>query len=52
LVPKRDDPLERYKRVRKPVPKPGRAIPDRRREIEEEQRRKEAREAEDEERER
>jgi hypothetical protein len=45
-VPKRDQPLDRYKRIRKPVPKPGRAIPDRRREIVEEQRRKEAREAE------
>jgi hypothetical protein len=44
VVPKRDEPLDRYKRIRKPVPKPGRAIPDRRREIEEEQRRKEARE--------
>jgi len=47
-VPKRDDPLDRYKRIRKAVPKPGRAIPDRRREIEEEARRKEAREAEEE----
>jgi len=51
VVPKRDEPLDRYKRIRKPVPKPGRAIPDRRREIEEELRRKEAREAEDEARE-
>ena len=47
-MPKREQPLDRYKRIRKPVPKPGRAIPDRRREIEEEVRRKEAREAEQE----
>jgi hypothetical protein len=48
MVPKRDQSLDRYKRIRKPVPKPGRAIPDRRRELEEEQLRKEAREAEEE----
>ena len=43
---KRDEPLDTYKRIRKPVPPPGRAIPDRRRKIEEETRRREAEEAE------
>jgi hypothetical protein len=38
---KRDDSLEPYRRVRKRVPPPGRPIPDRRREIEEERARRE-----------
>lgn len=45
MVPKRDEPLDPYKRVRKPMPPPGRVIPDRRRKMEEERRRKEAEEA-------
>jgi hypothetical protein len=43
-VPKRDA-LDAYKRVRKPVPPPGRTIPDRRRKLEEERRKREAEEA-------
>ncbi|MGH2723958.1 MAG: hypothetical protein ACRDI0_06770 [Actinomycetota bacterium] len=39
---KRDDRLDPYRRVRKPVPPPGRAIPDRRRKKLEEQTRREA----------
>jgi hypothetical protein len=38
---KRDDPLEPYRKVRKPVPPPGRTLPDRRRQIEEERARRE-----------
>jgi len=34
-MPKREEPLDAYKRVRKPVPPPGRAIPDKRRKAEE-----------------
>ncbi len=40
-VPKRDEPMDAYRRVRKPVPRPGRAIPDRRRKAEEERHRRE-----------
>jgi hypothetical protein len=45
FVPKRDQPLDPYKRVRKPMPPPGRAIPDRRRKLEEDRRKREAEEA-------
>jgi hypothetical protein len=41
---KRDDPMEPYRRVRKPVPPPTRQIPDRRRRIREETARREAEE--------
>ncbi|MGH2664031.1 MAG: hypothetical protein ACRDH8_14775 [Actinomycetota bacterium] len=41
---KPDEPLDAYRRVRKPVPKPGRTIPDRRRKRREEQARREAEE--------
>jgi hypothetical protein len=41
---KRDELLDAYRRVRKPVPKPGRTIPDRRRKVREEQARREAEE--------
>jgi len=44
-VTKRDETLDPYRRVRKPVPPPGRAIPDRRRKIDEERRRREEEEA-------
>jgi len=37
-------PKDPYRRIRKPVPPPGQVIPDRRREIEEEQARQEAEE--------
>ena len=40
-MPKRDEPMDAYRRVRKPVPRPGRAIPDRRRKAEEERHRRE-----------
>ena len=46
--PGADDPLEAYRRVRKPMPPPARVVPDRRRELQEEARRREAREADDE----
>jgi hypothetical protein len=39
---KKDEPLDAYRRLRKPVPRPGRAIPDRRRERREEHERREA----------
>lgn len=39
---KKDEPLDAYRRLRKPVPRPGRVIPDRRRELREEQERREA----------
>ena len=39
-MPKREEPLDAYKRVRKPVPPPGRAIPDKRRKAEEERARR------------
>jgi hypothetical protein len=41
---KRPKPLDAYRRVRKPVPPPGRTIPDRRRKIREETARREAEE--------
>jgi hypothetical protein len=41
---KRDDPMDAYRRVRKPVPPPTRQIPDRRRKIREETARREAEE--------
>ena len=40
-MPKREEPLDAYKRVRKPVPPPGRAIPNKRRKTEEERARRE-----------
>lgn len=40
-------PRDPYRRVRKPVPPPGRVIPDRRKELREEQARKEAEEREE-----
>jgi len=43
-----EDPLDPYRRVRKPVPPPGRVLPDRRREIQEENALREARRAEEE----
>jgi hypothetical protein len=43
-----DDRLDAYRKVRKPVPPPGRVLPDRRREAEEEIAEREAREAENE----
>jgi hypothetical protein len=30
---KRSDPLDPYRRIRKPVPPPGRVVPDRRRKV-------------------
>jgi hypothetical protein len=41
---KRDDPMDAYRRVRKPVPPPTRKIPDRRRKLREETARREAEE--------
>jgi hypothetical protein len=41
---KRDDPMDAYRRVRKPVPPPTRKIPDRRRKVREETARREAEE--------
>jgi hypothetical protein len=41
---KRDDPLDPYRKVRKPVPPPARRIQDRRRKIREEIARREAEE--------
>ncbi|MGH2675473.1 MAG: hypothetical protein ACRDKA_02940 [Actinomycetota bacterium] len=38
---KRDEPLDAYRRIRKPVPPPGRAIPDKRRKAEKERARRE-----------
>jgi len=38
------DPLDPYRRIRTPMPPPQRAIPDRRRELEEERARREAEE--------
>ena len=38
-----DDPLDAYRRVRKPVPPPGKVIPDQRRKIREEQAERERR---------
>jgi hypothetical protein len=43
---KQERPLDAYRRIRKPVPKPGRTIPDRRRKLREEQARREAEEEE------
>ena len=34
------DPLEAYRRIRRPMPPPQRVVPDKRRELEEEQARK------------
>jgi hypothetical protein len=42
-----NDPLEAYRRIRKPMPPPERVIPDRRREIEERRARKESEEERD-----
>jgi hypothetical protein len=39
---KKETPLDPYRRLRKRVPPPGRAIPDRRRELEEKEARREA----------
>jgi hypothetical protein len=39
--PKRDDPLEVYRRIRTPMPPPERVVPDKRRVLEEEQARRE-----------
>lgn len=33
-MPKPEEPMDAYRRIRKPVPPPGRAIPDRRRKAE------------------
>jgi hypothetical protein len=40
-MPKPEEPMDAYRRIRKPVPPPGRAIPDRRRKKEEERARRE-----------
>jgi hypothetical protein len=40
-MPKPEEPLDAYRRVRKPVPRPGRPIPDRRRKDEKERARRE-----------
>jgi hypothetical protein len=39
---RKEEPLDAYRRLRKPVPRPGRVIPDRRRHLREEQERREA----------
>lgn len=47
MVPRKrkpEEPLDAYRRVRKPVPRPGRVIPDRRKKVREEQARREAEE--------
>jgi hypothetical protein len=41
---KKDEPLDAYRRIRKPVPPPGKVIPDRRRKIREREERREAEE--------
>jgi hypothetical protein len=41
---KRPDPIDAYRRIRKPVPPPARKLPDRRRKIREETARREAEE--------
>ncbi|MGH2682565.1 MAG: hypothetical protein ACRDIX_04960 [Actinomycetota bacterium] len=41
---KKEEPLDAYRRVRKPVPPPGRVIPDRRRKLREKRERREAEE--------
>lgn len=46
-MPKPDEPLDAYRRIRKPVPPPGRAIPDRRRKAERERARREIEEERD-----
>lgn len=46
-MPKPDEPLDAYRRIRKPVPPPGRPIPDRRRKAEEERARREIEEEEE-----
>ena len=43
-----DDPLEPYRKVRKPVPPPGRVIPDRRRKLDEREAERRRRDPEDE----
>ena len=40
---RRDDQLDAYRKLRKPVPPPGRVIPDRRRKIREEEAERERR---------
>lgn len=45
---KKPTPIDPYRRLRKRVPPPGRAIPDRRRELEEKRARREAEEEEEE----
>jgi hypothetical protein len=42
---RRADPLEAYKRIRKPMPPPEQVIPDKRRKVEEREARREEREA-------
>jgi hypothetical protein len=44
---KRRDPMEPYRRIRKPLPPPARTIPDRRRKVREETARREAEEERD-----
>lgn len=41
---KTDDPLESYRRIRKPMPPPEKVVPDKRRKLEEEEARREFRE--------
>lgn len=41
---KTDDPLESYRRIRKPMPPPEKVVPDKRRKLEEEEARRELRE--------
>ena len=41
MVRKKSDPLEPYRRVRKPMPPPQRTVPDRRKQLEEERLRRE-----------
>jgi hypothetical protein len=45
---KKEEPLDAYRRVRKPVPPPGRVIPDRRRKLREKREKREADEERDE----
>jgi hypothetical protein len=42
-----DDPLEAYRRIRKPMPPPERVMPDKRRKVEEREAQREQREAKD-----
>ncbi len=41
MAKKKSDPLDPYRRVRKPMPPPQRAVPDRRKRLEEERLRRE-----------